>query len=76
MQTWQPLPMKPGPPQFSAIRPAISGDIPGHPRNAEPSVTGQRERLYLAKLVLLLAREAGDPDRVRALATLALRDLD
>ncbi len=35
-----------------------------------------RERLYLAKLVLLLARETGDADRVRTLAALALRDLD
>ena len=35
-----------------------------------------RERLYLAKLVLLLARETGDADRVRALAALAQRDLD
>lgn len=35
-----------------------------------------RERLYLAKLLLLLARETGDADRVRALAALALRDLD
>jgi hypothetical protein len=34
-----------------------------------------RERLFLAKLVLLLARDLDDPDRVAALAALALRDL-
>ena len=35
-----------------------------------------RERLFLAKLVLLLARELDAPDRVAELAALALRDLD
>ncbi len=34
-----------------------------------------RERLFLAKLALLLAREIDDPDRVAALAAVALRDL-
>ena len=34
-----------------------------------------RERLFLAKLALLLGREVGDPDRVAELAALALRDL-
>lgn len=36
----------------------------------------RRERLFLAKLALLLARESGDPARVAALAEIALRDLD
>lgn len=35
-----------------------------------------RERLFLAKLALLLARETGDPARIAALAAIALRDLD
>lgn len=35
-----------------------------------------RERLFLAKVALLLARETGDPARVAALAATALRDLD
>ena len=35
-----------------------------------------RERLFLARLVLLLARETGDPTRVAELAAIALRDLD
>lgn len=34
------------------------------------------ERLFLAKLSLLLARALDDPDEVAALIELALRDLD
>ncbi|WP_222440506.1 hypothetical protein [Siccirubricoccus deserti] len=36
----------------------------------------EREALFLAKLALLLGREVGDLDRVRALLAVALRDLD
>jgi hypothetical protein len=36
----------------------------------------EREALFLAKLALLLGREVGDLDRVRALLQVALRDLD
>lgn len=35
-----------------------------------------RQRLYLAKLVLLLARELDDAEKVRALAAIAARDLE
>ncbi|MBL6454830.1 hypothetical protein JMJ55_05810 [Belnapia sp. T6] len=36
----------------------------------------ERERLFLAKLALLLGREVGDLDRVRAAVAVALRDLE
>jgi hypothetical protein len=35
-----------------------------------------RERLFLAKLALLMAREIADPARLDALVAEALRDLD
>jgi hypothetical protein len=35
-----------------------------------------RERLFLAKLALLMAREIADPPRLEALVAEALRDLD
>lgn len=36
----------------------------------------ERERLFLAKLALLLARELDDPARVEALIATALADLE
>ena len=36
----------------------------------------ERERLFLAKLALLLARELDDPARLAALVETALRDLE
>jgi hypothetical protein len=36
----------------------------------------ERERLFLAKLALLLAREVGDAGRVMALIAAALADLE
>jgi hypothetical protein len=43
---------------------------------AQAGLDPGRERLFLAKLALLLAREVDDPDRVAALAATALRDLE
>jgi hypothetical protein len=53
---------------------ALWEDLAGALHEAGPDAA--RQRLYLAKLVLLLARELDDPARVRALAARALRDLD
>lgn len=43
---------------------------------AVDKVGPEQEALFLAKLALLLGREVGDLDRVRALLAVALRDLD
>ena len=39
------------------------------------AVGQERETVFLAKLVMLLAREAADPDRLPGLIALARRDL-